>query len=463
MIYGISIILFEVESVHISLVGFLTLIIGFYNVMLLKFKRLFYIFIFSIPFTASGIFLFDRVNRKTGITITMFLSILLFLGVLLNYRQGYRIKKRTLRLILLLFLFLASAYISTFLIPLIINGRAKGYNQYGFISPIYLTSFNLTQFIYLVYGGLTILVIIFYVKKREELVNSIRTFILSGLFVSIWGWYQYLASLFGFQYINIFNTINEGYKQTINNIPRLVSVALEPSNISIYMIFLIILTYMLKDNKIIFKKRDHMLLIIIFIITLLMTLSTTALLILFCFFSFIIINKIYVKHNLSEIVINKSLIYIIFSLIICCILTIYILNKYYIEIYETILSLTINKISTASGNDRFTRAIYSFELFFNYPIFGVGWGSNETYDSLTKLLSNLGIIGFSLFSFIILEIHRFKHTIKDELCFNIYNALDIGNIIYFIVSLFSGLNFTSPILWSIWGFIFAIINIDYNS
>ena len=59
-----------------------------------------------------------------------------------------------------------------------------------------------------------------------------------------------------------------------------------------------------------------------------------------------------------------------------------------------------------SGALRFNTAMYGFKLFMQYPVLGVGIGSNRTAALLSSLLCNIGLLGtvpFLLFNGIVLR------------------------------------------------------------
>ncbi|MGF7396663.1 O-antigen ligase family protein [Thermoanaerobacterium thermosaccharolyticum] len=434
----------------ITSIGLIIITITIFLFVLLQFEKLFYLSIFFIPFTATGVFLINRVNRITGISVFDYIVILCLLGMIVNIKRKFAINRIVYRLIIVYMLFLINLIISTLLMPLLINGNTEGYDQYGNLYPINLSLFNFTQLLYFLFSLIIIFVFLYYMDSESRLLKSIYIFIYSGVFVCIWGWYQLASNIIDNKYyINIFNNMNEGYKQVIyKNIPRLVSVTLEPSNISMIMIILICLVLFLRDD-LISKKMKYIFLLIFFISTVL-TFSTTSILGLILIILYIIYKNL---RYLQKIKINFNR---IFYVILIFVIMVSILANYY-NVFQLI---TTNKLSTASGVERFNRMIYSLNLFLKYPIIGVGLGSNETYDGLSKLLSNSGIIGFLLFIYLIYLINKNISNVRNDKLRNVYTSLCVGNNIYFVVALFSGLNFTSPFLWCVWGFLFSILNID---
>jgi hypothetical protein len=66
--------------------------------------------------------------------------------------------------------------------------------------------------------------------------------------------------------------------------------------------------------------------------------------------------------------------------------------------------LVFGKLETLSGQGRVAGALAALDLFATHPIFGVGWGSNRSFDLVTNISSNVGIIGFGLLAWIHLAV-----------------------------------------------------------
>ena len=63
------------------------------------------------------------------------------------------------------------------------------------------------------------------------------------------------------------------------------------------------------------------------------------------------------------------------------------------QIVQFLEILLIDKADSESGGTRLDGALQGLNLFAANPFFGVGWGSNRTFDLLTNILSTTGIIG----------------------------------------------------------------------
>jgi hypothetical protein len=59
-------------------------------------------------------------------------------------------------------------------------------------------------------------------------------------------------------------------------------------------------------------------------------------------------------------------------------------------------TLLLGKLESVSGQGRLSGGLAGLSLFAHHPLLGVGWGSNRSFDLLTNILSNLGVVGFGL-------------------------------------------------------------------
>jgi hypothetical protein len=64
---------------------------------------------------------------------------------------------------------------------------------------------------------------------------------------------------------------------------------------------------------------------------------------------------------------------------------------------QATLEMTVHKLETLSAVERVTAAIYSFIIVARTYGLGLGLGSNRSFDALTYIVSNLGIVGMVLF------------------------------------------------------------------
>jgi hypothetical protein len=67
------------------------------------------------------------------------------------------------------------------------------------------------------------------------------------------------------------------------------------------------------------------------------------------------------------------------------------------KLREAVLEMTLYKFGTLSALSRFSVGIYSLKLVVRTCGLGLGLGSNRSFDALTYIVSNLGIVGMVLF------------------------------------------------------------------
>ena len=67
--------------------------------------------------------------------------------------------------------------------------------------------------------------------------------------------------------------------------------------------------------------------------------------------------------------------------------------EYYLSRFYALLGAVP---SVGSEQIRLMSITYSYNLFFKYPLFGIGIGSSTAHGFMPNLLANMGIIGFFL-------------------------------------------------------------------
>jgi hypothetical protein len=127
--------------------------------------------------------------------------------------------------------------------------------------------------------------------------------------------------------------------------------------------------------------------------------------------------------------------------------------------------LTIEKINNQSGSERVEGFLSGITIFMNYPLLGVGYGQNRTFDFGTTLISSTGIFGFlSFFYFIMNILIKLRVVYRSNL-----NSTDMrivslslfGSIIIGISSmLISVPDIVFLIIWVILGLSISLINIS---
>src|SRR2546430_6036979 len=201
-------------------------------------KWLYGIAVFSIPFTATSL-----LNSSSGYP----LSPLLFFGTLFMVRQllssrtsGITKESREDHSQLFLILFLGVVVLSM-IMPVIINGRllvssSQLYDLYE--EPLRLTVHNVKNPIPVIFG---VLFSIYLIRQNDTVVkihSTIKLYVISGLLVSLWGYFQVFCGILNIDYpYYLFNNAQiesmQGYTQQVeiggDLYQRISSVTHEPS------------------------------------------------------------------------------------------------------------------------------------------------------------------------------------------------------------------------------------------
>lgn len=372
-------------------------------------ERLLYsLLIFFIPFSASAVANISLGNKSSGVMLFTYIAALWIVRILLQiiYRGKlfFPSYQRQSLILLIFFLFVAGM---SLIMPVIINGRIELLSPYlgeqieGVSHPLYLTTFHITRFIYLMIGIL-FTVFLSIRNSREELIfYTIKLYIISAIFVCIWGWLQQICYFIGKPYPTIFNNSitpsAQGYIAFFEdiNVKRISSVTVEPSILAQFLItalpFIIFSIYF--DKPIISKNIDRLSLFLIISVLAISTSSTG-------YFGLIVmlIMIFWVLVLLKQISLGKfSLFFIIFTLIFTLALS----NIGIKEVFEVSIA---SKFGSYSFRERMNSITLAFSYFMRYPLLGLGWGSVTSHDLFVRTLADVGIIGFVVFISVIISI-----------------------------------------------------------
>lgn len=100
--------------------------------------------------------------------------------------------------------------------------------------------------------------------------------------------------------------------------------------------------------------------------------------------------------------------------------------NYYIKRINNLFGVTENKFT--SENVRLISITSAMDIFFKYPIFGIGIGSTDSHGFIPTILVNIGIIGsisYVIYIFLFIK----KINIKDKI---LYKSLSLFPLLWFI-------------------------------
>ena len=393
------------KALEITPIGWLLapLALGFY---FLKPSRLYSCMVFFLPFSATAVVNIGSGVSASGVQATMLFGVLWMAKELprlwrVSSTDGEAHLKKPSRQ-LLLFLF---AVVLSLVMPLMINGRVT-VDLPEFANPestaVRFTLRNITQTGYIIYGVLLTICVAGQTSKAQEFVKSVRIFVVSAIFVSLWGLFQFVCYWVGIAYpAYIFNTSATesalGYLQELEDIgmTRISSVATEPSILAQFLLVaaVFVLFALVSDQPIISKTWDRCALVVTVGVLLLSTstiayigLGVTLVLYILALWHWRILRR---RHAVLLIAFAAflGLVYAAYS-----------------PVQDLVDLMLLGKGESSSGIGRMLSVLQASDYFLQYPILGLGWGSLASHDLIFKLLSNTGILGFSSFSLFVFTV-----------------------------------------------------------
>lgn len=393
----------------ITPIGYFIIVVGFIAVILPSRTAILYLTIFFMPFTATAV-----INLQTpsfGLQPGYFLGILLMMRYTTEwlFRRGRQNLTHLQRMTLMPFImFVLIAGLSILLIPF--RDYVYVRRPSGDFQLLHLSMENFTQFAYLAYVIILTVSIAACKLEPDEIRRAIRALIISSVFVSLWGWAQLYMYYAGIPYPDfIFNNSvsflqKYGQKIRLLGFKRMNSVAPEPSMFARFLLMPTFLCFYYVYNKAgsVMKPKSALWLAIFFAITLIFTSTSTALVglfgSLFIFVLYIVSKR--GRISVKTYTLNESMRTVLIVLLgfVGLPLALFSLATFAFglssdQIVQFVEILLIDKADSESGGTRLDGALQGLSLFEANPFFGVGWGSNRTFDLLTNILSTTGMIG----------------------------------------------------------------------
>jgi O-antigen ligase len=217
---------------------------------------------------------------------------------------------------------------------------------------------------------------------------------LSALFVSFWGLFQFFCNVTGFPYPDyIFNNSGSvsgrGFLETLNGVGRVSSATLEPSVLAqdIVTVLPLTLAAWLGRGSVLSVSIDRFS-TVLFIVLLAISTSSTA------YLSLLVLgaSSLLVLLRTDAISLTRALKIAVIGAGAAA--TIILFSVFSVPIVREILSSAlVDKSSSGSALERLMTVQLAFGYFQKYPLLGVGWGSATSHDLIVMLLSNVGIFG----------------------------------------------------------------------
>jgi O-antigen ligase len=314
-----------------------------------------------------------------------------------------------------------------------------------------------TQTIYLGFGSIVAIFVAQRNSNMLEIGRSIKVYIVSSVFVSLWGIFQWIAYYVNIPYpAVVFNNSStesaKGYLQVITeaNITRISSVAVEPSILAKYLLTALpfLLFSIIFGYPILGLKRDKISIILLLAVSLMST-STSAY---FGIFILVIISTIVLFYmGLFRV---RYLVYAVWALVGAAFAITFIPS-----VYRIVQVMILEKPVSYSAVERLTSVETAWNYFLDSPILGRGWGSVGSHDLVVRILSNAGLLGLLAFTALILNLFRQQfygfvqyRRKKRPLLYSFGNtAVFISLFTLIVTNLATGLDFWFGHFWFIIG------------
>lgn len=366
--------------------------------------------IFFVPFTATSILNSGSGDTGSGIQPFMFFGLLLLLqdlGAIL-WRMKFRFVQsiRTPVLLYGLFLLICGA---SLIMPILINGKVEvptNGSLSATVEPLLFDYGRLKIFFGLIFEFLLTISVARRNLIPRGFVRTSRIYVISGVFVCLWGLLQFVLYLAHIPYpYMIFNNSAspnaQGYKAVLDVVAmrRVSSVALEPSTLAVTLVGIIPLLIIPIANRIrLFGKHLDRFIVALLFITLVLTTSATG----YLGFGALCLLLPFSVSGLRKV---RQRILIAFAFLASVSVAAY----FTVPVVRDFVQVTLlDKSGSYSALERWVVVSIDFQYFRQYPFLGIGWGSAPTHDTVAGILSSCGLLGllsFTLFiGYIVMEL-----------------------------------------------------------
>ena len=423
---------------EITPIGFLVIPVSLYLLLRSKSTGLFYLFTLVAPFSAATVFIIK--GSKFGVPPAFFVGAVFIAAIImkLGSSRHYHIAKTQKTFIFLICVFWMIALISL-LFPIILYCFNVSYQLFNPAFPdkdlqLPFLNYTITQFVYFTFFNLIAFAIMIEVDTIDKVCKCIKIFLYCSLFTVLWGVIvQYSSFYMKYDYPDwLFNNhpgYAQGFSQHIFIIPRICSVAQEPSVYGYYLTSVISITVILWLNKLyIINKTMLTAILLSLVLTTILTTSSTAYIGLAVIICMALMHYLHLDKILRFRIIGPQLRLVKFLLlglsllIIVFLLGIRILQFDTEYMFSIIQNITTQKASSYSGEERLETFKLGIKTLCDSYFIGTGWGSNRTFELGSTLLANVGLAGFISFIAIVVYLNYYLVTYRKK-CSQLNNGL----------------------------------------
>jgi hypothetical protein len=356
--------------------------------------------VFLIPFSAMAVVNFGWGEGEKGVAAWIFMGTLWMLRTAVSTRPFWRQRGwgLTRRARIKLLVLLACGFVSL-LVPLIMNGTA--WIQFYRIDssemvPLRLDSGRITQTGYFAFGVVFIIFVAIENCDPRRLLESVRTYVASAIFVSFWGFVQLWCLLTGHTYpASLFNnsmgTSAQLYVEKFWSLDlhRISSVAVEPSQLAFSMLlaFMILLIAIGLRRPILSRKWDMLALLLVTGVLIVST-ATTA------YAGMVLAFGVAVVLLARAGTIRWFYVFLTAGVAfagVAIALTVPLVS----DLVELVI---LNKAEGYSATERMHSFSLAVHYFLQYPLFGLSWNAASAGDLVMEFLASLGLVGFTVFA-----------------------------------------------------------------
>ncbi len=356
--------------------------------------------------------------------------------------------------------------LSAIVLPVIFSGALVDSPRGGMDAvsaiPLQWTWSNVAQAGYLVLNFVFIVYILWQSVDEIQIGRCIAAFRWSGAFAVAVGAYQLLAHLTGLPYPSSFFNSNLAWAQlTDQNIGgawRVSATFTEPSTAGTYFATwtTLLLFSALSDERVTFSNWC---LLVSGIVMLALTTSATGYLVGATVLVLLVGKQM--SHLLIRGVVGYKMLFTLAVVAAALVAGLFLLPNFHRVLYDVIWQ----KSQSRSGRDRGATAVHALYLAFETVGLGVGLGSNRPSGLFFYILSNMGIPGIVLVSYLLyvtrsLTSHAPTRRITERFASRI-RACGWAFAVAILAALIAGAEFTAPQLWVSWGILLAVCRYVY--
>jgi len=400
---------------QITPLGFLLIPLGI--VLFLAFPRALYnVTVFFLAFSATAVVNYE--GGQSSDTRTLWAS--MFFGLLLIAREFPGLLGKRLRIyeesrlqVKALAFFFGVALLSL-IMPFLVDGTY--YVEDITLKDSYAIEgsfLHAGRAVYLIYMFVFTLVIAAKNSKWDQMLASMRVYVYSIIFVSLWGLLEFVFYLLDWPFPffifnnNIFDVDLTGSGRILDefgfSFKRISSVTVEPSVlVQVLLLAMSVVGFFMLNRRSLISSRVDRFALIVMTAALVLAASTSG------YLGFIFMAVVTVMMLIRQ---KKSIARYVVILFVLALGSAVALTS--IAVVRDYVTLHIfSKMETSSGGGRLAGTLYAWNYFLDYPILGLGWGSVVTYDMILRLMANTGVVGFLAFVILIITVFRRMNMIS---------------------------------------------------